>query len=325
MLAEKKPTTSVIMLVPPAAKKQKSKTAETFSILPDKPTKTMMVRTALMFTPPYHGMRDPAKNENRLRTLRAHLKAAGGFSFQRCEVLNLSLRSDGRFAIMDGVGRNCMATVLTQPPIEKLESRVYQGLTLDEEIALYKAFLKERTKGRPLDEWLASRSVDTDVDTIMTTCERLGFQITGSRGTGKRTHTISLTVARLAYELDALDLTLARILNSTWKDSRLLTSEHLAAVAVLLGKLKADAGRLTAAMDAIPAGKIQVDALSLARDMEIKKPQGRHAAWLIAQLLIRQYNKGKMGGVEKLREADLIFECEFKDAYWPYAPKSRGD
>lgn len=288
--------------------------------------KSKKVKTALMFTPAYHGMRDPAKNKNRLRKLEGHLKAAGNrFCDDRCKPLDVSLRSDGRYAIIDGVGRHYMATVLVKPPVAELRCEVHEGLTEEDEIILYKAFLKENTKGRPLDEWLADRNIDPVVDEIMTTCETHDFEITGSRGSSKKSLTISLTTAKLAHSLDALDLTLVRVLNSKWNGAPGLTSEHIAAVAVLVGKLKANADRLTKAMNACIAADIQAQALDNAKDRGIKKPQSRHASWMIAAILIDEYNKGPMRGIEPLKLGDLIWEVdhEFKDAYDPKVPKGR--
>lgn len=309
------------------AQAQSAANPTTYTLDPAKAPKRKMVATSKMFVPAYHGMRDPWVNTNRVAALKAHLKAADNkFSLRLCKLLDVNIRADGSVAVIDGGGRLYMATELVTPKIGELECRVYEGLSEAEEIELYKAFLKQHTKGKPLDEWLAGRSQDPTVDEIMTTCERHGFEMTGSRGTpGKKNLTITHKTARLAHSLGALDLSLVRVLHSKWKDSRALTSEHIAAVAVLIGKLKANADRLTKAMDAFEAAGIQADAVDRAKDRGIKKGQGRHYAWMIAQLLIDKYNSGRMNGLAPLLHADLVFDvdADFKDAYDPHVPKPR--
>lgn len=279
-----------------------------------------LVPTSKMYIPPYHGVRDPNNHPVRVRALLAHLKAAGNqFSPLRCEVLTVALMPDGRYAIIDGGGRFYMATQMVTPPIAELQCRVLTDMSEDDQIALYKAFLKERTKGRKLDEWLADRPHNDDIDAMMTWCENFEFKIVGSRGTGDKGLTISLNAVQLAFGLGVLETTLARIVNTEWRDSPMLTSGHIAAIAVLLS-LGANTKRLGLIMNANKPGAIHQKAFSKARDMEIAKPQPRHIAWMIADELVELYNHGfRSGG--KLKHADLIFESEFNDVYWPYPPK----
>ena len=302
------------------------------------------VRTDLMDVPPYHGVRTPVENSNRRRALQRHLdKAKGtadalpeGFSFLRCEPCAVNfITATGRVNVIDGVGRRWMAMEQTTQPIAALFCRIYTDLTPEQEVDLYKWFLSQRTKGRPLDEKLADREFDPKVDAIMSVVEECGFQITGSRKEGTGRH-ISYGAAAFAYYLGGADLlrvVLYHVKKTIWGSSPLTTSTHIAMLSAVIGRNRdlAGAKRIRETMNALSPGRLHHAAFAQAQDMEIRKAQPRHLAWLMTFPFLEKFNH-KLGAASRIKPGSVVFKYgevdmpdadagdKLNDVYWPFPP-----
>jgi len=305
------------------------------------------VRVSLFDLPDYHGNRSPWKNQTRRNALNGHLRRRGGFDLSIMDPLVGNLNSKtGRINIICGAGRWWMAEQQKDRPVTSLPVRLAVDLSYEKERDWYKWDLKERTKGSPLDEWLADRGTNEMTDKIMTCVEKNKFEITGGRKAAKGHH-ISLNACVLAWYMgdettDVLDLVLNHVKNTSWGSSPNVTSTHMAFLAVLIGRNRAvfrtknASDRLRETMNGMTPGALHKDAFSNAADREIRKAQPRHLAWLMGGPFLETKKIGynaRLGAANKIKSSSLVFEWpkdhqdykRLRDVYWPYPPKPDTD
>lgn len=278
--------------------------------------------------PPYHGDRNPYSEQGKWRAdaLRAHIRSSGGWNSHQCEVLTVSLRKDGSYVVIDGVGRVFMAHQLSGGVVTHLSCRILTGLTYAQEVELFRRLGQARNKITPRDAWLAQRGMrgHEEVGEIMTIVERWGARMPKA----------TLSMLRFGYSRKfpktgepVLETAIAIVANTSLGLNHKLSSTMIGAiVAVLSANPVVDTDRLRHVCQPEGNDKLSVQwydrVCAKAGDLGYRKPQQRTVTWLLARHISQVYNHSFRG--DKLSETALEFETDFIDAYSCSPPKVVG-
>lgn len=216
-------------------------------------------------------------------------RMAKAYDPQLVGILEVALRKDGRFAVIDGQHRwEMLKTAHPAGPRAYVACNVHTGLTVEQEAQLFYDIDKHRRRLTGWDRWNARRGAGEQVVLdIEATATAAGFSVEPRTTDGTIRCVGSMEKIVNLSGLQLLDSTLAVIVGAFGRTVDAVTGELVHGTALVLayyGPDELDVKRLVSAMQSVAPRQVLARADALREVQKGQKPR------LVASVLVDRYN-----------------------------------